>query len=245
MHALTATGPLLVHFFDFAQLNSARALPYVIEWERRYRPFGLSVLGIHSPRFAFTSATLEGGLQALGVEHPVADDAQYSIWHDYGCEGWPCLFLWSRGGALSWFHFGEGEYAATEEVIAEELRSDDVTFSLPPILKPIRATDAPGALVAPPSDELFPGGSAAQPWTPANGSDSLELDYGAGGCWAVTDGSGELRWSLDGGERHIASVGSAGLQALARHSSHEQHSIRIEADPGVRIWALSFEPGLP
>ena len=25
---LTAAGPVLVHFFDFAQLNSVRALPY-------------------------------------------------------------------------------------------------------------------------------------------------------------------------------------------------------------------------
>ena len=26
----------LVHFFDFAQLNSVRTLPYVGEWARRY-----------------------------------------------------------------------------------------------------------------------------------------------------------------------------------------------------------------
>ena len=30
---LTAAGPVLVHFFDFAQLNSVRALPYVIAWD--------------------------------------------------------------------------------------------------------------------------------------------------------------------------------------------------------------------
>ncbi len=50
--ALLATGPVLVHFFDFAQLNSVRALPYVIEWDRRYREAGLGTVGVHSPRFA-------------------------------------------------------------------------------------------------------------------------------------------------------------------------------------------------
>src|ERR1700760_4025351 len=53
MPALTAGGPALVHFFDFAQLNSVRTLPYVGEWARRYREAGLSVIGVQAPRFPF------------------------------------------------------------------------------------------------------------------------------------------------------------------------------------------------
>ena len=41
MPVATAAGPALVHFFDFAQLNSVRTLPYVVEWARRYGPDGL------------------------------------------------------------------------------------------------------------------------------------------------------------------------------------------------------------
>src|SRR3954451_1929432 len=55
MSALTARGPVLVHFFDFAQLNCVRSLPYVAEWERRYSAIGLTTLGIHSPRHPFTA----------------------------------------------------------------------------------------------------------------------------------------------------------------------------------------------
>ena len=55
MAELAAAGPVLVHFFDFAQLNSVRALPYAIEWDARYRDAGLTTLGIHSPRFRFTA----------------------------------------------------------------------------------------------------------------------------------------------------------------------------------------------
>ena len=116
---LTAIGPALVHFFDFAQLNSIRALPYVLAWHERYRAAGLAVIGVHSPRFAFTQPpeAVADAAARLGISHPVAVDSEYRVWRDYGCEGWPSLFLWRRGGALGWFHFGEGEYTATEEAI--------------------------------------------------------------------------------------------------------------------------------
>ena len=55
MERLTARGPVLVHFIEFAQLNSVRALPYTIALDDRYRDAGLTVLGVHSPRFPFTA----------------------------------------------------------------------------------------------------------------------------------------------------------------------------------------------
>jgi len=48
MPALTAAGPAIVHFFDFAQLNSVRTIPYLSEWERRYREAGLRVIGVQA-----------------------------------------------------------------------------------------------------------------------------------------------------------------------------------------------------
>ena len=46
MPALTAGGPALVHFVEYAQLNSVRTLPYLAEWQRRYRD--RSALGGHA-----------------------------------------------------------------------------------------------------------------------------------------------------------------------------------------------------
>src|ERR1700760_689465 len=86
MPALTAGGPAIVHFFDFAQLNSVRPLPYLGEWSRRYREAGLSVIGVQAPRFPF-GADLEAvaaGLERLGVEFPVAIDADHELWMTYG-----------------------------------------------------------------------------------------------------------------------------------------------------------------
>ena len=247
MAELTATGPVLVHFFDFAQLNSVRALPYVRGWNERYAPHGLTTLGVHSPRFPFTGerAALDAGLDGLGLDHRVADDSGYLIWQDYGVKGWPSLFLWARGGALAWVHFGEGEYRATEEAIQELLRAEDVSVPLGPPIEPLRATDAPGALVKPPSAEHFPGGSPAKPWTPAPGRDAIELEYEAGGAWVVADGEGELRVALDGEQPRSVAVRREALHELAGHPRHERHTARIQASPGVRVWAISFAPGLP
>ena len=247
MAALTAAGPVLVHFFDPAQLNSVRALPYITEWNRRYLPLGLTTLGIHSPRFGFTAdATLATeAIGRIGIDHPVALDLDYAIWHDYGCKGWPALFLWGRGGALVWAHNGEGEYLETEEAIQESLRADDVAVGLPRPMNALRATDRPGVLLPVPSAEVFPGGSAAKPWEPGPEGSPLELAYEAGEAWAVTDGEGELSVSVDNGAGAPISVPPAGLSKLAGNGSHEAHSVRLEVSPGVRIWAISFAPGTP
>ncbi len=243
----TAAGPVLVHFFDFAQLNSIRALPYVLAWTERYEGAGLATLGIHSPRFGFTGEReqLEPALERLAIRHPVADDSSYAVWHDYGCKGWPALFLWGQGGALRWFHFGEGEYEATERAIAEELVALDAEFDPPQPLAPLRPSDAPDALVAPPSDELLPGGSVSDPWRAEKRGDALETEYAAGGAHVSVDGEGELRVIVDGGEPKPIAVAAPGLYDLALHPRHESHALRLEADPGVAVYSLSFSAGLP
>src|SRR3954468_19585312 len=72
MPALTAGGPALVHFLEYAQLNSVRTLPYLVEWHRRYREAGLSVIGVQAPRFPFAAEpeNVATALPELGVEFP-------------------------------------------------------------------------------------------------------------------------------------------------------------------------------
>lgn len=243
MPALTAAGPVLVHFLDYAQLNSVRTLPYLIEWDRRYRDAGLTTIGVQSPRFPFGAdpASAGTGLGDLGVEFPVAIDAERDLWHAYGCEGWPSLFLWTTGGALSWFHFGEGEYLATEEAIQGELRELDALRALPGPMEPLRPTDGTGVTVMAPTPELFPGGSWEKPWE----GDELELDYEAGGAFATVEGEGTLTVTLDGTDPHQLQINGAGLHELAEHDRHEARHLKLEPSDGLKIWSVSFAAGLP
>jgi hypothetical protein len=247
MPALTAAGPAIVHFFEYAQPNSVRTLPYLAEWWRRYREAGLSVIGVQAPRFPFAAEpeNVAAASAELGIEFPVAIDAEHDLWAAYGCEGWPSLFLWGLGGSLSWAHFGEGEYAATEEAIQAELRELDALRALPAPMAPLRATDAPGAKVIPPTPEVFPGGSWQEPWTASEDDEALALDYQAGGAYASVEGDGEIAVELDGEWAEPAPASPPGLRKLAEHPHHEAHSLLLRPDPGVRIWSVSFTPGIP
>ena len=247
MPEMTAAGPVLVHFFDVAQLNSVRSIPYVVEWHRRYAGHGLTVLGVHSPRFPFTKTeeAIGAGVERLGIPYSVAQDSSYAIWHDYGVKGWPSLFLWNRSRALAWFHFGEGEYRATEEAIQAELREGDALLNLPEPMAPLRPSDAPGAGVARPTDELFPGGGPNEPWRGQAASNPLEISYAAGGAFAAATGKGELRASLDGLDEQVTAITGPGLYELAYHERHEAHELRLTASDGIELYSLAFSATVP
>ena len=244
---LTLPGPTLVHFLDFAQLNSVRTLPYLIEWNRRYRDAGLSLIGVQAPRFpfGFDPETVTTGLSALGVDFPVALDFDRELWHAYGCRGWPSLFLWSRGGTLAWFHFAEGEYLATEEAIQAELRGIDALRPLPAPMSPLRPTDGPGIEVIAPTPEVFPGGSWRSAWIAGVDGEELRLAYGAGGAYATTEGEGEIALELDGRGQATVSVQDPALYRLIEHDHHQSHTITLRPSAGLRIWSISFAAGLP
>ena len=97
----------------------------------------------------------------------------------------------------------------------------------------------------PPSDELFPGGDASEPWRPPTATAALELDYAAGGAHATVAGAGVLSVAIDGAELARSRSMSPGLVDLAEHPRHQRHSLSIGATPGVEVYSVSFSAGLP
>ena len=170
----------------------------------------------------------------------MAIDATRELWLDYGCEGWPSLFLWGQGGVLRWFHFGEGSYRGTELAIQEELRELDALRALPEPMAPLRPSDAPGAAVIAPTPERI--AADGRPWTSEDGAVHGE-DYEAAEAWATIEGEGEIEVSVDGGRPRRLAIEGAGLYPLARHDGHGRHSLQAEISPGVAVWSISFAPG--
>jgi len=244
---LLARGPALVHFFDFAQLNSVRALPYVGAWRSRYADHGLAVLGVHSPRFPFSrdAAAVASALPELEVDWPVAVDADHAIWRGYGCRGWPSLFLWGQGGALRWYHLGEGDYEATEGAIRESLGAPPEQ-GWPEPVAPLRPGDEAGAKVIAPTPEVFPGGSPEAAWEA--GGEALGTSYEAGGVYAAVDPAGasespaRLTVAIDGEPPRELQVGAPGLIELVIHPRHESHRLQLGGSAGLRVHSLQFSP---
>ena len=205
------------------------------------------MIGVQSPRFPFGAdpEAVAAGLAALGVEFPVAIDAERELWVAYGCEGWPSLFLWSLGGALAWVHFGEGEYlahragdpgrAARDRRPALAARADGAAA----------ARGRPGSRVIAPSAEVFPGGGWERPWMAGEEAEELAVEYEAGGRLGDGRGRGDARGRLDGGAARPFAIAGPGLYLLAEHPRHGAHTVSLRPDPGMRIWSVSFDPGLP
>jgi hypothetical protein len=244
---LTAKGPVIVHFVDVGHLSSVRTLPYLAAWNERYGSLGLSVLGVNSPRFPFTGqrTKLEAALGRLDVPFPVASDPGYEIWRAYGCEGWPSTFLWAQGGVLGWFHFGEGEYAATEEEIRAMLPESAREAGLPDPGAALRPSDAPGAKVVPPTEETFPGGSPDKPWRAPPNAQPIELAYEGAGAAVTVDGRGELVVAIDDGPERAIKVDAPGVYELSEHPSHGAHELVLRPSIGLELYSFAFAPGVP
>ena len=124
---LTAQGlkgkVVLIDFWTYSCINCLRALPYVKAWSERYGPQGLVVIGVHAPEFAFEKdlGNVRKAVADLGIGYPVAVDNGYAIWRAFGNQYWPAHYFIDAQGRIRHHHFGEGEYAESEQVIRQML----------------------------------------------------------------------------------------------------------------------------
>jgi hypothetical protein len=234
---------ILVWFWDMASLNSLRALPYLQEWDRRYRERGLSVFGIHSPQFDFgmERARVQEAVTRLEIEFPVAPDSDFRIWKDYGNEVWPALYLWDRRGVLSYYHFAEGAYEETELAIQELLGEIDPEAEMPEPIVPMRDTDRPGALVKPPTPHIYLEEDRSA--RAVREGERLRVRYAGAGASAVLDGHGSADVLVDGEWVRTLALDGPRLYELFDYGVHGEHELAIVFHEPARAYAFSFVPG--
>ncbi|HLN23514.1 MAG TPA: cytochrome c biogenesis protein CcdA [Patescibacteria group bacterium] len=115
---------VLVDFWTYSCINCLRTLPYVKAWADKYRDQGLVVIGVHAPEFAFERdpGNVAKAVSQLGIDYPVALDNDYAIWRGFNNQYWPAHYFIDAKGHIRHHHFGEGEYAESEQVIQTLLR---------------------------------------------------------------------------------------------------------------------------
>ncbi len=115
---------VLIDFWTYSCINCLRALPYVKAWADKYHDQGLVVIGVHSPEFAFERdiSNVVNAAKKLGINYPIAIDNDYRIWRAFDNQYWPAHYFIDAKGHLRYEHFGEGEYARSEQVIQQLLR---------------------------------------------------------------------------------------------------------------------------
>jgi thiol-disulfide isomerase/thioredoxin len=107
---------VLLDFWTYSCINCLRTLPHLEAWDRAYRAAGLTIVGVHSPEFAFERVpdNVRAAVKRLGVRYPVALDTDFATWRAYSNQYWPAEYLIDRSGHLRFHHFGEGSYEETE-----------------------------------------------------------------------------------------------------------------------------------
>jgi cytochrome c biogenesis protein CcdA/thiol-disulfide isomerase/thioredoxin len=138
---------VLIDFWTYSCINCLRTLPHVKAWDEAYRDDGLTIIGVHSPEFAFerVPGNVRTAVRKLGIRYPVALDNDFATWRAYANEYWPAKYLIDRTGRVRYYHFGEGEYDRTEALIRRYL-GEDVTGDAPGI-----ADETPTARTTPES----------------------------------------------------------------------------------------------
>jgi len=114
---------VLIEFWTFGCINCRNTLPFVKNWQYRYREKGLTVIGVHSPEFEEERDVehLRREVTSLGIRYPVVTDNDYQTWNAYKVDAWPTVFLLDKQGRIRRMRVGEGDYDETEKLIQKLL----------------------------------------------------------------------------------------------------------------------------
>ena len=193
---------VLVDFWTYTCINCLRTLPYLRAWDARYRKRGLTIVGVHTPEFAFEreADNVEQAIAQNRLRYPVAQDNDYATWSAWGNQYWPAKYLIDARGRVRYAHFGEGAYEQTDAAIRALLAEAGADR----LGVPARASvETPSNGLATP--ETYLGYERAERFLPSPlrrgrarypGVDELPpLHFALSGTWIVT---GESATALDG-----------------------------------------------
>ena len=164
---------VLLDFWTYSCINCLRTLPYVRAWAAKYKPYGLVVIGIHTPEFAFErrGANVQRATRDLAVEFPVVLDSDRTVWTASGVQGWPTLDFVDARGQRRHRQVGEGGYEQAERVIQQLLRESGRKDVPTDLVSPTGSgTQAAPAKVAPATWETYLGTDKAEGFVAAGGS---------------------------------------------------------------------------
>jgi len=123
----------LVYFWDYASINSIRDIQIVQDWIEQYKPYGLSVIWVHSPefKFAYEQENVETAVKRMGIEGPVFLDNEFVLWEGFSNRSWPTKHLVNAEGRIVYSRVGEGAYIETEFEIQNWLQKMNRNAVLP------------------------------------------------------------------------------------------------------------------
>jgi cytochrome c biogenesis protein CcdA/thiol-disulfide isomerase/thioredoxin len=244
---------VLIDFWTYSCVNCIRTLPYVKHWYETYRDAGLVVVGVHTPEFAFehVPGNVEYAVRAFGIDYPVALDNDYGTWTAWGNRYWPAEYYVDRQGHVRYAHFGEGNYAETEEVIRALLAEKNLPA---PVSASISDRTPTGAL----TPETYLGTDRLSSLVGSPVVKGREATYeipkvvpqssvAYGGCWLV---EGERIVAGDGARLRLSYHARDVYLVLGKGDAEGSVRVAVDGKPvktvivtGDRLYTLAALPG--
>jgi thiol-disulfide isomerase/thioredoxin len=111
---------VLVDFWTYTCINCVRTFPHLRALYATYHPFGLEIVGVHSPEFSFErdAANVAAAIERYRLPYPVALDNDMQTWRAYRNNFWPRVYLIDAQGQIRFDHIGEGG----QEQIQDQVR---------------------------------------------------------------------------------------------------------------------------
>lgn len=239
---------VLVDFWTYSCINCLRAMPYVHEWERRYRDHGLVVLGVHTPEFAFerNPRNVMRAVEQLKVGYPVALDNEYRIWRAFENRYWPAHYFIDAEGRIRAHQFGEGNYAHSEQVI-RRLLQEAGQRDLPPPVDPeaagLQGVELQADMRNLRSPETYLGYARAEHFASAGGlRHDQAADYLLPATPALNDWGLQGRWQVS---REAAELQQPGGRIAFRFHARDLHLVLAPAEEGQRVRFRVLMDGRP
>lgn len=189
---------VLLDFWAYSCINCQRAIAHLDAWNAAYHDAGLTVIGVHTPEYAFehVPANVAAGAVRLGITYPVAVDNDYATWNAYSNQSWPASYLVDATGQIRSVTIGEGDYDGEETMIRTLLAQARPGVALPAATDvadttPTDADETPESYLGAQRSNSFAGGTSYDDGTraftpPARLDDDL---YALSGTWTISDES--------------------------------------------------------
>ena len=198
---------VLVDFWTYTCINCLRTFSHLRAWDDRYRAAGLSIVGVHTPEFAFErrESNVRDAIAGNGLRYPVALDNDYGTWNAWSNRYWPAKYLVDARGRVRYWHFGEGDYAETERAI-RALLAEAGKAPGAETAAPARAEKATPGVTTP---ETYLGWGRAQGFAEGARIQATPQDFGAERRRLQPDQFAfRGRWKVER-ERAVAAAGAA------------------------------------
>lgn len=126
---------VIVDFWTYSCINCQRTLPYLRDWNEKYKDKGLVIIGVHAPEYEFekNEKNVAQAIKDFKLTYPIVQDNDFATWRAYDNHYWPAKYFIDKDGYIRHTHFGEGEYDESEKVIQELLKetgASDVTSNI-------------------------------------------------------------------------------------------------------------------